>query len=124
MLPGSVISVRDSLKKKDRPYRLFFDNAQIVNSITDVISWNDDLNVIHVVRNAQDPTINKDRAIEVLTFGYEDIRSISYFVNTEEIAECMTALAGIGADEYSAERGAKIEKYFKEKLSGQNESMY
>ena len=112
MLAESVIAIRDTLKAQDRPFRLFFDNAEIVNSLTDVISWNDDKRVLHVIRASMDATIQKYKPVEILTFGYEDIRSMSYYINTNEISSEMEKLAGIGATEFSKERGDKIQEHY------------
>lgn len=124
MLAESVITVRDALKKEKRPFRLFFDNNQVVNSLTDVLSWNDDLKVLHVLRTTQDVRFQEHAPVEVLTYGYEDIRSISYFHSTSEITEVMTALQTTGATEFSAERAAKITAHFEKVLAEQNKSMY
>lgn len=124
MLPESVIAVRDALKKQNRPISLFFDNNQRVESMTDVISWNDDLKVLHVVRTTQEPLLQHSKGVEVLTFGYEDIRSISEFIGPDEISEVFTALTGVGATEFSAERAQKLVKYFTEVLEDQSKSKY
>ena len=124
MIPSSVIKVRDALKKENRPFKLFFDNNQIVNSMTDVISWNDELSMIHVIRATQEAPIQRSREIETMSFSYDDIRSISFFTDVADIAESMVKLSTIGATEYNAERGAKITKYFNDLLHEQNKSKY
>lgn len=124
MLAESVITVRDALKKEKRPFRLFFDNNQVINSLTDVLTWNDDLKVLHVIRTTQDVTFQEHTPVEVLTFGYEDIRSISFYHSVDEITESMVALQGIGGTEFSATRAAKITAHFEKVLTEQNKSMY
>jgi len=124
MLGESVIALRDALKKDSRPFKLFFDNNQIVNSLTDVITWNDELQMVHVIRPTAEPAFQKQREIEAISFGYEDIRSISYFIPVDETASTMTAINGIGGKEFDSERAAKIQKYYSNVLSDQNESKY
>lgn len=124
MLPESVIEVRKTLANNARPYRLFFDNNQIVNSLTDVISWNDEHKVLHVVRITQDPAIQKNNEVEILTFGYEDIRSFSFFTNTTDMVICMEALQGVGATEFNRDRALKLQKHFMSVLGDQNRSAY
>lgn len=119
MLAESVIATRDALKKDNRHFRLFFDNNVIINSLADVISWNDDLKVLHVIRATADPSFQKFGAIEVLTYGYEDIRTLSYYINTDEISAEMVNLLAIGATDFTEDRGNKIEKYYTKVFSGE-----
>lgn len=122
MLADSVIKLRDAMG--NAPCRIFYDNNQIVNSDYDEVSWNDELEMVHVIRTSNDPDVDKNKSVEYITFSYEDIRSISFFKTVNTIEEDLAKIKGIGGTAFTPSVAKKIAEKFRYFLKAQNESKY
>lgn len=97
MTKEQIIMIRTRLKRnKDVPLGIIGNNLVLYTELRDVIHWDDEKEIITVIRQNTDQGTNTIRPYEVCMFTYADVQDLRACFNEENFVACATE-AGLTA---------------------------